>query len=395
MAAAGAAPPAGGGGFVRAADEVIGPYAERWASKLVGYVTNQKSFRRALHRMDPRAVAGIHALAPGALGLLVGLMFPNTLFGNAQAAAVAKNFLMQGIRKAADAFEQGEDLNSEAFADQLEADMAAAEAELKAAEVIVDAFGRFHDPNCADMMAAAASAGRRGRVQRVKLLDAMNSPRLRPADCCIEKMQKTLEKPATAAANKPPPRPKSAMEVIGRLSEHPRKILLERVLGESDPAIHERWVKALMELDSIDEAMAIVAAIETGEDPGPLLGLLENQGIRSWLKQDGEWAAGQAKKAGGAIGSAASTAGKAVGRAAAVAGKAVWDEVDRDADGVGREFDSWASKLEVWGQARGVIPPVGGPVPPAPVIPIPPAAPMPPRPGLWCLLADAIFPWRW
>jgi len=388
MAAAGGAAPAGGGGIGRAADEVIGPYAERWASKLVGYVTNQRGFRRALHKMDPRAVAGIHAMAPGALGLLVGLMFPNTLFGNAQAATVAKNFLMQGIRKAADAFELGEDLDSEDFADQLETDLSAAEAELKTAEVLVDGFGRFHDPNCADM-AAAASMGRRGRVQRVKLLDAMNSPRLRPADCCIEKMQKTLDKPATTAANKPPPRPKSAMEVIGRLSEPQRGVLLGRVLGEPDPAIRERWVKALMELDSTDEAMAIVSAIETGQDPGPLLGLLENQGIRSWLKQDGEWAAGQAKKAGGAVGSAASTAGKAVGRAAAVAGKAVWNEADKDAEEVGREFDFWAPKLEAWGQARGVIPPVGGPVPPAPVIPTPPAA------TFWSLVADAIFPWRW
>lgn len=252
-----------------AVDEIVSPYAERLASMLVGYVTDVQSVKRGIARLDPRVVAGIHHIFPGLGGLLVGKLIPDNLFHNEQATKIGKNFLMHAIRKVADAFESGEDIDSEDFADNLEDDM-------RRFMVKVDPLGQCHDPDCSRLAMAKFN---RNQVKDIPILAAVDQA-LPMAACCASAIEKKVQAPAQAA--KPKRRPRSALDAVGMVDGTVRQEL-NGWLGGLTAAQRQHAVAGLNELDSAEELEGFMSLDESLRLE--MLPLLENRGLATSTKQ--------------------------------------------------------------------------------------------------------------
>lgn len=252
-----------------AIDEMVAPYADRLASTLVGYVTDVPAVRRAILKLDPRVIAGIHHVLPGVGGLLIGKLLPNSIFRNEQGAAIVKNFLLHVVKKVADSFEAGEDIESEDFADRLEDDM-------RRLMVKVDPLGQCHDPDCSRLAMAKFS---RNQVKDIPILAAVDQA-LPMAPCCMASLEKKVQAPAKSAA--PKRRPRSALDVIGMLDDEQRAEF-DEWLQALEPDDLRSAMAGLSELDSVEEAVGFLSL-----DPElrlEMLPLLENRSLSSSVKE--------------------------------------------------------------------------------------------------------------
>jgi len=254
-----------------AVDEMVAPYADRLASTLVGYVTDVPAVKRAIVKMDPRIIAGIHHVLPGVGGLLIGKLLPTSIFRNEQSAAIVKNFLLHVVKKVADAFEQGTDIDSEEFANALED-------EVRAEKLVCDPLRFVHLPTCANLRTAFGKK----QLTEVGLLEAVDQG-LTPAPCCLAGIKEKLEKPpAPVAAAKPKRAPRSAFDVLGMLNDEQKKEF-DEWLRALEPDDLRSAMAGLAELDSIEEAVGFLAL-----DPElrlEMLPLLENRSLSSSVKE--------------------------------------------------------------------------------------------------------------